>query len=386
MNVITNNKYDAIVVGAGPAGSTAAYLLAASGMRVTLIDKCVFPRNKLCGGVLTGRSKKIFHDVFKRSWDPIIEKISNGATFFNKYDFLNSVDIYPPLFFTSRYTLDAFLVELAKEKGARIVQGNSVSTVHEIENSVIFKNGKRMLADFIIGADGVMSRVANCLFPDSQEINKLALGFETEIPIDQVNEQIIKPEIYFGLVKWGYGWVFPKQNKLTVGVGGLKSLNPNIKEVLLDLLDHRFGISLKNHINAHYFPFGGYRTTPGRKNILLVGDAAGLAEPITGEGISFAMESGKLAAESILKAASSNDPSRAYAEYKIKYDKLTKLLKYANIIKYLVFKKSIAPFFYNAMRRSDNVVLKYKDIMDGEIGYNDYLKLILRKAPKLIFR
>ena len=384
MKKTTAQKYDVIVVGAGPSGSSAAYVLAASGMKVAIIDKSIFPRNKLCGGLLTGRSKKIFHDIFKTSWDPVIEVTSNGATFFKKYDFLNSVDNYRSIFFTSREKYDTFLLELAEKKGTQVIQGTRVISLNQDENSITFNDGQKMFADFIIGADGVMSRVANSLFPDYHKINKLALGLETEVPIDHSNERITKPELYFGVIPWGYGWVFPKEKSFTVGVGGLKKYNPKMKNILLDLLNHRFSENLKFQIKANYLPFGSYLSTPGFKNILLVGDAAGLVEPITGEGIAFAMESGKLAAESIIKAANYNRPDRAYKEYKSEYNKLTKILRQANFMKYLVFTKTAAPLFYNAIKNNKNAILKHMDIMAGEINYKEYFNIFLRKVPRYI--
>jgi menaquinone-9 beta-reductase len=384
METISGRKNDVIIVGAGPSGSSAAYLLAASGMKVTLIDKCSFPRIKLCGGLLTGRSEKIFHDIFETSWDPVIETTSYGATLFKKYECLNSFENYRPIHFTSRDIFDRFLLELARGKGAQILQGTRVVSVDQSENSITFTDGKKMFADFIIGADGVMSSVANSLFHHSRKLNNLAVCLETEVPRDQINEQLINPEVYLDIVRWGYGWVFPKKRSLTVGVGGIKKYNPDIKNTLSDLLKHRFGEKPKCQIKAHYLPFGRYLSTPGSKNILLVGDAAGLVEPITGEGIAFAMESGKLAAESVIKAANNNKPDSACIEYKIKYNRLTKILRQANFIKYLFFSKPAAPLFHNIMK-NNFAILRFIDIMAGDMNYKEYLNILLKNIPKNIF-
>ncbi len=78
------DHFDVIVLGAGPAGSSAAYILANAGLNVALVDKSCVPREKLCGGLLSGRSKKIFDEIFKCNWDEIIEYTSYGACFYNK--------------------------------------------------------------------------------------------------------------------------------------------------------------------------------------------------------------------------------------------------------------------------------------------------------------
>ena len=107
-------EYDVAVIGAGPAGSSAAFIIAKAGMSVALIDKYEFPRNKVCGGGLTGRSKKIFDEIFECSWDEIIEKVSYGFTFFYRDRLLQSLDNFRPIYFTSRKRFDNFLVNLAK--------------------------------------------------------------------------------------------------------------------------------------------------------------------------------------------------------------------------------------------------------------------------------
>jgi monoamine oxidase len=98
--------YDAVVVGAGPAGSAAAYTLASAGKTVCLIDKAVFPRDKLCGGGLTFRSKIAFERVFRRAWKPDLVLASRSVSFFSKGRFLAAIKLNTNLYFTSRATFD----------------------------------------------------------------------------------------------------------------------------------------------------------------------------------------------------------------------------------------------------------------------------------------
>lgn len=379
-------KYDVVIVGAGPAGSTAAYLLAGSGMRVALVDKHAFPRDKLCGGLLTCRTKKVFEQVYSETWDSVIEISRDGAAFYYKNSFLNSVDNCHPLFFTSRRSFDVFLLELAEKQGADIMLGTPASSVVESENAVVFKGGEVIKGDFIIGADGVTSRVAHSIFPGSFDLTKLALGFETEIPIDSVRQKVDKPEIFFGILKWGYAWIFPKAESLTVGVGGLWRFNKDMRNILVRFIKDRFGLSPTTKIGAHYIPFGNYMETPGRNNILLAGDAAGLVEPITGEGIAFAIQSGKYAAESILEAASLKNPLLAYGLYANRYNEITNMLDDSNRVKYIIFSEMTERLFAGVLKRSTSVIRKYMDILAGDSDYKEYRRMILKKGPRVIFR
>ena len=160
-------KFDVVVVGAGPCGSSAAYILANSGMSVAIVDKHTFPRDKVCGGLLSGRSKKVFTDIFDQDWESIIEVVSHGAKFYHKDQFLNSLDDYRPIYFTSRYKFDSYLLEFAERKGSVKFLGAKVSSIDKSNNTVILKGGTCLKADFIIGADGVNSRILDANIQDS---------------------------------------------------------------------------------------------------------------------------------------------------------------------------------------------------------------------------
>ncbi|MCP4399931.1 MAG: NAD(P)-binding protein, partial [bacterium] len=190
------HKYDSIIVGAGPAGSSAAYLLAKAGMQVLLIDKYAFPRNKLCGGLLSGRAQKVFAGIFEESWRPAIEYVSHGVSFYAGDSLLNRLDDCPPLHLTSRHVFDNYLLELAEKRGAESLQACAVRTVDTSSTTVQLANGKTLQADFIIGADGVLSRVARSLHPDILDKRRLGLGLEIEVPRGMFERDVTVPEIY----------------------------------------------------------------------------------------------------------------------------------------------------------------------------------------------
>ncbi len=375
-----------IIVGGGPAGSAAARTLSARGLDVCLVDKHTFPRDKICGGLLTLRSKKIFHEAFQTSWDPVIEVISGGVRFFHKERYLNSVHNYKNLYFTRRYKFDEYLLGLAEKAGVQLHLGTGVRMVNSKTGSVELKDGNVLRSKYIIGADGVNSVVAGSIFDEAFDKTRMALGLEMEIPKNDLYQKINDPEIYFGVARWGYGWVFPKRDTLTVGIGGLYSKNADLMEAFKGFLRARFGDVPRVQIKGHYMPFGDYRAQPGKHNVLLCGDAAGLVEPITGEGIAFAMQSGYYAALSIMEALSQCDGKEALKLYKEKYKRITSALDHGNMLRYLIFPKPSQYIFVNILPKTQSVTRKHMDLMADEMEYGDYVRFLIGKISKGVFK
>lgn len=363
----SESKFDAIVVGAGPAGSSAAYCLAKHGLNVALVDRAVFPREKLCGGLLSARSEKIFTSIYDKKWEQTIEVVSHGANFFHKERQLNSVSDYKPIYFTCRPKFDAYLLEMAEAQGAVVKQGTTVITVDPDRSSVTLKGGQTLSANFVIGADGVSGRVARQLFPDNRTRSNLAFGLEIELPRSEFQREVYNPEIYFGVIKWGYGWIFPKSETLTIGVGGLLAKNADFKAVFRTFLRSACGEVPSIAFRGHHIPFGNYLSVPGQKNILLVGDAAGLVEPITGEGIAFAMQSGHYAAEAIIDAAQIGSPSDATRFYQERYRTIIGIFSAARLLRPLIFGRATEPLFVKAIELSSSVIRKHMDLLAGDI-------------------
>lgn len=372
--------FDVIVVGAGPGGSAAAHALTALGLKVALVEKKTFPREKLCGGLLSARARREFAQIFgENKWQAIVERTARGASFYYQDHYLNGVHDHQPFFFTSRTHFDAHLATLAKEAGAHLMEGTSMISLAEDGKTVRLHNGKLLKADFIVGADGVRSRVAEAILLHTASKKNLALGLEIEVPLEQATRVVADPEIYLGVVKWGYGWIFPKKETQTVGVGGLLSKNPNLKSA--------FGAFLRQHYDpfpdirckGYHLPFGSYKRKPGRANILLVGDAAGLVEPVTGEGIAFAMQSGRLAAKAIAAAANAGQPETALQHYLLEYQQIVSLFFQARMMRYLVFPQPMQRLFVSLIPHSKSMVRKYLDLLAGEIDYKDYMGLMIKK-------
>jgi flavin-dependent dehydrogenase len=211
----TRAKFDVIVVGAGPAGSSAAHSLATKGLKVILLDRAIFPREKLRGGLLSARSERIFTEIYQKSWTPTIEMVAHGVEFFDKEGCVNKVANYKPMYFTCRSKFDAYLLEMAEARGALVKQGAPVTAVNMETGTATLKSGQSLTADFLIGADGVNGRVVRHVFPRADRRSQLAFGLEVEVAREDFPRSVLDPEIYFWVIRWGYGWIFPKSETLS---------------------------------------------------------------------------------------------------------------------------------------------------------------------------
>lgn len=381
-------QYDVIVVGAGPSGASAAYLLAKSGRKVALLDKACFPRDKLCGGGLTVRSRKAFERIYKSQWNDILEYQSAGLAFYYKKKFLNSLENYQSLQFIYRHDFDHYLVKKAQDAGAVLMENFRIHEIESQQRVIYEKSGRSLQADFIIGADGIKSIVARQVFGQEFNRDNYAIAMETEVSRDQFPRDVTLPEIYYGSVKWGYGWIFPKKDKLTIGIAGMYKHNDDIKSVFHQFLEQDLGLPTDLPMKGYYLPFGQYQKQLEKDQFILVGDAAGLVDPITGEGIAFALESGEMAAEAINEALNEKQPRLAGELYQHRARRITNTIRQANRVKLLIY-----PEFFNkllikglATSKNKNSIRYYLDLMADDITYYQYLKLLLTHSGKRVFK
>ena len=376
--------FDVVVAGGGPAGSAAAFTAASAGLTVCLVDKAVFPREKLCGGGLTDRCRDTFKTVFGRPWPVELVGERQHMAFFMAGTRLSRME--GRLGLTMRRQFDAYLVSLARDAGTITVLGDAVETLNESQRQVTLKSGRTLAYGHLVGADGVSSGIAKQLFGAAFDPDAIGFGLEVEVPRADLPGCPEDVEIDFGRADWGYGWVFPKQDTFTIGVGGVHRRNPDMKAKLAAYLTAKGLDPTAYKVKGQYLPFGHCRPSPGRGRVLLCGDAAGFVDPITGEGIGYAMESGAAAGAAIAAAVTAKRPGQAFADYADATAPIRRAMGQARGWRRLIFPGWIKPLFGKAFGRARILRQGYLDIMAGIREYEDLWSLMGSEAAQALGR
>ena len=292
-------RFDVLVVGAGPAGSATATHLARAGGRVLLVDKACFPRDKPCGGGLTGRALRHVpcevQPVIERIVDRMVVRAGYGPT-------VDRTSREPLIAMTQRHRLDLHLAEAASASGADFRHGTAVSAVELADAGIVAMVGdSRVRASFLVAADGANGVVARAAGLGDGIVRGVAL--EGNVPWAGLDEHghADAAWVELGVVPGGYGWVFPKGDHANLGVGGWMPEGPRLREHL-DRLARAHGIDPASltDVRGHRLPMRELGASAARGRVLLVGDAAGLVDPLSGDGIYEAFVSARLASEAIL--------------------------------------------------------------------------------------
>jgi geranylgeranyl reductase family protein len=360
------HDFDILIAGAGPAGCAAAYDLARAGKRVLLLDRRTFPRPKACACGLTRKTLK----ALRYSVDPIVERVCHEIVLQQtsadpKLREVRVKNRTPIAAMAVRERFDEFCLQQTLASGANggSAEFKKIDTIlalrelpTHIELDIASADGtgtglETLTAPILLGADGSNGQTRRLTQPLAQN-TKQQDGFALEACVPYTALPPLLPGgdaphdlvFDFAPLPGGYGWLFPKGDHINIGVGAFApsssdtstDLKAVTRQLLLDYALAKLGVITLSHITGQHLGMGGHAYIP-RGRVLLLGDAAGLVDPLTGEGIHSAIVSGQAAAAAILSATP--DVAAAYARH------------LAPLLRTLAFSHRAARAFYSEPNR-----------------------------------
>lgn len=390
-------SYDVIVAGLGPAGSVAAYTLASKGFKVLGLDKEKFPRYKPCGGCVSAKAVGLVDFSFM----DVVEETVKGAVF--TYRSGRPVEIVsdrPAGYSVMRDRFDHLLMQKARGAGAWIIDesGARVTGIEDKGGEVAVKtaSGKTYTAKFVIGADGAGGVIGREYFGFSSKMSGVTItseipydrrAFKGVTPCKDIREKIF---VDFGSVPYGYAWIFPKQNYLSIGVACDSAKAKSRTKEYFDAFaaSHSLLKGLKVQEKTGWtvpvFNDEGRSVVKGR--VLLAGDTGHLVDPFLGEGIYYAMLTGKKAALTVMNCLSSGTADLTpYQTWLVKeiYPEFKAAEKTARLV------YSYPRLWYSILEKNPNIMLRYYNVVRGEESCSEFYKWVLsrvRRRPWLMIR
>lgn len=290
--------YDVIIIGAGPAGTTAGYLLGRAGLSVLLLDRKNFPRKKACAGGITPKAMVLFpFDIscFVRCICRDVKIIRPGNASF----IVNAKD--PLCYITKRMDLDAYSLGKAIQAGCRFKKIDRIIRLDQDDHGVSLTlscdgNIDRVRAGHLIGADGANSKVRRLIGGQRSRLIKLP-AIEADVPVKNAGRYSMTFDFSRNIK--GYYWIFPRKNHVNIGIFSALPNGTMNRALLKAYAKDRLKTDVLTDVKGYPIATSYGRTYLGTGRVLLTGDAAGLSEPLLGEGIYSALKSGILSARAI---------------------------------------------------------------------------------------
>ena len=371
--------YDAIVVGTGPSGSTAAALLARRGYQVLALEKRRHPRYKVCGGAVSVRLDRLigrdYHSVLEREVKNLVVTCGGGDSYTIPFD-------RPIAYMMMRDRFDAHLMQEARRSGCELREEEPVIQVRYDSGIAQVRTARgEYQAWTVIGADGIPSLVARRVLKRGP--SPYAVGLESEsvpIPNDPTIANGVLIDI--GGVRGGYGWGFPKSDHLSCGVAVFRRDGQGLRHAYDRFIRSQpsFSSAGNHHTAGHLIPHFSSKAGPlVHEGAMVVGDAAGLVDPFLGEGIYYAIRSGQLAAEAVIRYLKEKIPLSTYedAVKKEMYPEFNAASRVAWVVyhfPYLVYKLS---------RHKSRALVECGKILQGRSTYQDLWRACIDLRPRL---
>lgn len=367
---------DVVIIGGGPAGVSAGTVLQRKGYKTCIIDTRIFPREKLCAGVLTVKSINLIHHIYKglNFGDMDMKDIHKIELLYNskvigKYTVDNAYRVI------NRTEFDNELLKYYKSAGGMVFDGQKDYNIVYDKSIVILSDGKEIPYRVLIGADGINSKVRSYV---GRPWKASVLCFEKFMP-NHSNEDTIK--IDFAGILGGYSWRIPSKDRIGVGLGEFYIRGMKRKPDRYRKYFESQGIKDMNSIKGAFVSYGNFVRKPIKNNVLLVGDAAGLIDAMTGEGIYFAIESGRQASLAIIDHIERNISLTTYVS---RIGKIHKKMREQGIYNKLLYAPILQLISFGYIRKNpkfaksvlDNTVSAYHTGYTREIKNNKHYRCL----------
>ncbi|MEW6544460.1 MAG: geranylgeranyl reductase family protein [Nitrospirota bacterium] len=388
MQTLPDTKsYDVLIVGMGPAGATAAYELSRAGMAVLGIEKQAHPRYKVCGGGLSVRIDNILDADFKS----VVEHTVYGVQFtYGGQDSFLIESATPIAYMVMRDRFDYHLVEKARGAGTEVHEDEQALGFVQLEDGIeVITDRGRYRTKVLIGADGANSIVAQRLFPNRRLHRMPTLESELGIGKAAPYPGEGKVLIDLGATARGYAWIFPKQERLSIGVAEFRGKPASPKDVFDRFVrdEKKLGSMTVPRPCGHPLPLfsassAGTACGLVRHRALLVGDAGHLVDPLFGEGIYYAVRSGQIAAASVL--GTFHDRRRSLLDYELAVQReIYAEFRVASRVARIVY--TFPRLCHRLMNRYQEVINLYYEVLRGRETYQSFFRKA-RGVVKASFR
>ena len=352
--------FDTIIIGAGPAGMGCGIVLQKSHHDVCVIDKAVFPRNKTCAGLVTGKTLKLIRSLFDgEDISGLFCYTASNIRLFRKTRLLCEAPVKNSARLVNRIDFDNALVEKYRSCGGVLREGERKISVDYDHHCITLSNGDTVGYRNLVFADGALSMSHKLVKVDKR---KMAFGIEAYVPSEQFDTESI--DLYFDCIDNGYFWAFPHGETVCIGGANLYDKSTDYMRVFKDFLGSIGVDPAACRTTGAFLPYG--YVVPQDKlpeNVILVGDAGGFTDPISGEGLFMALKTGMLAAQ----ALSSDEPKKTYLK---SVEPVASVVRNGTKTQKLFFSRITQKMFLNKLEGRSGFVSFFYDNMVDEYRYD----------------
>lgn len=353
------HRYDTVIIGAGPAGMACAVTMQHRGARLCVIDRAVFPRKKACAGLVTAKTYKLIKLLCgSKDINKLFCAKSSNVRLFRKNELLVEAPLENAVRLVDREVFDNALVNTYKALGGTIIEGVGVIHIDYENNRIRLANGDSVTYRNLIFADGALSRARKLLNVNK---TKMAIGIEAFIPAKNTETDFV--DLYFDYLADGYAWAFPHGDTICVGAACSYEKRVNYREVFDNIIaDMGYDPAGAKYIGA-FLPYGLVMPQEDLPdNVILIGDAGGFTDPISGEGLYMAMRTGILAAKAVLTP----DPKKNYLD---SVQPLTRIIKDGKKVQKTFYAPAVQKIFYRKVKDNKKAVSFFFEHQVENYGY-----------------